>query len=122
MGKTIQDAMTSNPRTITASTTLIEAARMMRDEDTGVMPIVEGGRLMGVLTDRDIVIRALAEGMDSSSTTAGSIASKNVVTIDPQQSLDEAMRLMSEHQIRRLPVTEPWLPSHPGRRKSAGMA
>jgi CBS domain-containing protein len=102
----IRDLMTRNPRTIERSTSLAEAARLMRDEDTGVLPIVDGDRLVGVLTDRDIAIRAVGEGRDPSSTSAGDIASTTLVTIDPQQSIDEAMRLMSEHQVRRLPVTE----------------
>jgi CBS domain-containing protein len=78
----------------------------MRDQDVGSLPIVEGDRLHGVLTDRDIAIRAVAEGKDVKSTTAQEIASRQVVTIDPGQSLDEALRLMASHQIRRLPVVE----------------
>ena len=104
---TVHDAMTSNPTTITTSTPIPEAARLMRDEDTGILPIVErSSRLTAVLTDRDIVIRGIAERGDITSATAGEIASKNLVTIDPQQSLDEAARLMAEHQVRRLPVCE----------------
>ena len=91
---------------IRSSTSLADAARLMRDEDTGVLPIVDGERLIGVLTDRDITVRAVAEGRDPQSTTAGEIASTTLVTIDPQQTVAEAMRLMSEHQVRRLPVTE----------------
>src|SRR4051794_6922908 len=92
----IHDLMTRDPRTIERSTLLSDAARLMGDEDTGVLPIVEGERLIGVLTDRDITIRAVAEGRDPQSTTAGEIASTTLVTIDPQQTIDEAMRLMSE--------------------------
>ena len=103
---TVRDAMTSNPTTITTSTPIPEAARLMRDEDTGILPIVEGSRLTAVLTDRDIVIRGIAERGNITSATAGEIASTNLVTIDPQQSLDEAARLMAEHQVRRLPVCE----------------
>jgi CBS domain-containing protein len=102
----ISELMTRNPRTIERSTSLTEAARLMKSEDTGVLPIAEGDRLVGVLTDRDIAVRAVAEGRDANSTTAGDIASTTLVTIDPQQSIDEAMRLMSEHQVRRLPVCE----------------
>jgi CBS domain-containing protein len=102
---TVRDAMTSKPRTIEASTQILEAARYMRDENVGSLPIVENGKLIGILTDRDIAIRAVAEGRDGSA-TAGEIASKDVVTIDPQQSLDEAVRLMADHQVRRLPVCE----------------
>jgi CBS domain-containing protein len=106
MAKNIRDVMTSNPSTIEPSTPLHEAARLMRDQDVGSLPIVEGDRLFGMLTDRDIAIRAVAEGKDATSTTAQEIASRQVVTVDPEQSLDEALRLMASHQVRRLPVCE----------------
>ena len=102
---TIQEAMTSNPTTIESSTSAQEAARTMGSENVGSLPIVDGDRLVGVVTDRDLAIRVLAEGKDGG-TTVGEIASTDVVTIDPQQSLEEAARLMAEHQLRRLPVVE----------------
>ena len=73
----------------------------MKSEDVGSVPIVEDDRLVGMVTDRDITIRAVAEGKDLQSTTVGEIASRDVVTVDPQQSLDEAARLMAQHQVRR---------------------
>jgi CBS domain-containing protein len=106
MGQTVRDAMTNDPRSVEASTPIVEAARLMKQEDVGVIPIVEGDRLQGVITDRDIVIRIIAEGKDAQSATVGEAASQNVVTIDPQQELDEALRLMAQHQVRRLPVVE----------------
>ena len=102
----IRDVMTANPRTISTDQSATDAARVMKDEDVGVVPIVEGDRLAGVVTDRDIAIRVVAEGRDPSSTTAREIASSELVTIDPQQDLREAVRLMSDHQVRRLPVVE----------------
>ena len=102
----IRDVMTPDPATIEPSTPLVEAARLMRDQDVGPLPIVEGGRLVGMLTDRDIVVRAIADGRDPQSTTAGDVASQQLVTIDPEQDLSEALRLMAQHQVRRLPVTE----------------
>jgi CBS domain-containing protein len=105
MGKKVQDLMTKNPRTVTADATIAEAAKLMRDEDAGVVPIVEGDQLVGVITDRDIAIRAVAEGKDGQ-TKVRDIASQDLVTIDPQQDLDEALRLMAQHQVRRLPVVE----------------
>jgi CBS domain-containing protein len=105
MHKSIQDVMTSNPTTITTSTTIRDAARQMKSEDVGSLPIVDGDQLVGVITDRDIAIRLVAEGK-SPETTVGEIASKDVVCVDPQQSLEEAARLMAEHQVRRLPVCE----------------
>ena len=106
MGRTISEFMTSNPRTVEPSTTIVEAARIMRDDDVGSIPIVESDQLWGTITDRDITIRAVAESRDPERTTAGEIASRDLVTIDPQQDLDEALRLMAQHQVRRLPVVE----------------
>jgi CBS domain-containing protein len=106
MGKKIQDLMTKNPRTVTADATLAEAASIMRDEDAGVVPIVDAeNHVVGVITDRDIAVRAVAEGKDVQ-TTVRDIASQDLVTVDPQQDLDEALRLMAKHQVRRLPVVE----------------
>jgi CBS domain-containing protein len=104
--KSIDELMTSYPRTVDASTSVATAARIMRDEDVGSVPVVEGDILTGMLTDRDIVLRVVAEGKDPESTRAGDVASREIVTIDPQGSLDEAIRLMERNQIRRLPVTE----------------
>ena len=79
---------------------------MMKDENVGFAPIVEGNRLVGTVTDRDIAIKVVAEGKDPDSTRVGEIASTNLVTVDPQQELDEALRLMATNQVRRLPVVE----------------
>jgi len=106
MGKSVRDLMTTNPRTVTADTSLVEAAKAMRDEDAGIVPIVDGDSLHGVVTDRDIVVRAIAEGKDPQATKVRDVASKDVATIDPQRDLDEALRLMAQHQVRRLPVVE----------------
>jgi CBS domain-containing protein len=102
----IRDLMTSNPRRLEIGSNASEAARLMRDEDVGLIPVVEGERLVGTVTDRDIALRVVAEGKTAESTTVGEIASREVVTIDPQQDLDEALRLMARHQVRRLPVVE----------------
>jgi CBS domain-containing protein len=106
MGKHISEFMTSELCTIDADKSVAYAAKMLRDEDVGLAPIVEGDRLVGTLTDRDIAIRVVAEGRDPDSTTAREVASTELVTLDPQQDLDEALRLMAEHQVRRLPVVE----------------
>jgi CBS domain-containing protein len=104
--KKVRDVMTANPRTIEPSTPILEAARLMRDQDVGPLPIVDGGRVVGILTDRDIDHRVGAYGTDPPATTASKVASKQLVTIDPEQMLDEAARLMAQHQVRRLPVCE----------------
>ncbi len=103
--QTVQKAMTSNPTAITPDTTVQEAARLMKSEDVGALPIVEDGRLTGVVTDRDLAIRGIAEGRGAE-TTVRELASKDIVTIEAQQSLEEAARLMAEHQVRRLCVVE----------------
>jgi CBS domain-containing protein len=106
MGKSVQDVMTSNPCTIDADKPVAYAAKMMKQENVGIAPIVEGNRLVGTLTDRDIVVRVVAEGKDPQRISAREVASTAPVTVDPQQDLDEALRLMATHQVRRLPVVE----------------
>ena len=106
MAKTIRDLMTSNPSTIEPDKTVADAAKLMRDEDAGLVPIVEGQKLVGTITDRDIAIRVVAEGKDPQSTTVRDVMTSRLVTVDPDQDLDEALRLMAEHQVRRLPVVE----------------
>src|SRR5438128_7993288 len=98
--------MTENPCSIDADKSVAYAAKMMRDENVGLAPIVEGNRLVGTLTDRDIAVRVVAEGRDPEQTTVRDVASTDLVTVDPQQDLDEALRLMARHQVRRLPVVE----------------
>ena len=106
MSQIIKDVMTSDPCTIDADKSVAYAAKMMRDEDVGLAPIVEGDKLIGMLTDRDIAIRVVAEGRNPDQVTVSEVASKQVVTIDPQQDLDEALRIMAKHQVRRLAVVE----------------
>jgi CBS domain-containing protein len=98
--------MAKDPRSLESGSSVMEAARLMRDEDVGIVPIVEGEKLVATVTDRDITVRVVAEGKSPESTTVGEIASRELVTIDPQQELDEALRLMARHQVRRLPVVE----------------
>ena len=106
MAKTIREVMTSKLCSIDTDKSVAYAAKMMRDEDVGMAPIVEGDRLVGVLTDRDIAVRVVAEGRDPEQVKVTEVASRDVVTLDPQQDLDEALRLMAQHQVRRLPVVE----------------
>jgi CBS domain-containing protein len=106
MGKSVKDAMSSNPCTIDAGQTVAYAAKMMKDEDVGLAPVVEGNRLVGTLTDRDIVVRVVAQSKDPQLVKVREVASSELITVDPQQDLDEALRLMASHQVRRLPVVE----------------
>jgi len=98
--------MTPNPTSVEASTSVADAAKLMRDEDVGLLPISSGDRLEGTVTDRDIAIRVVAEGRDPQATAVREIASTDLVTVDPKQDVDEAVRLMAQHQVRRLPVVE----------------
>jgi CBS domain-containing protein len=79
---------------------------MMRDEDVGFAPIVDGDRLVGTLTDRDIAVRVVAEGRDPNETLVRDVATNNLITVDPEDDLDEAMRLMARHQVRRVAVVQ----------------
>jgi CBS domain-containing protein len=106
MGKSVRDVMSTDPCAIDAERPVAYAAKMMKDEDVGLAPIVEGDKLVGTLTDRDIAVRVVAEGRDPESTSVSDVASKNIVTVEPQQNLDEALNLMAQHQVRRLPVVD----------------
>ena len=106
MTRHVRDAMTPTVRTASPSQSVAEAARVMANEDVGSIPVVEDDRLIGILTDRDIVVRAVAEGRDPQTVMVDEIASRELVTVEPDQSLDEALKLMAQHQVRRLPVVE----------------
>jgi CBS domain-containing protein len=106
MGKSIRDVMTPSPQTVQASSPAVEAAKLMKETDAGMIPVLEDGRLLGTVTDRDIVLRVVAEGKDPQATTVGEIASTEPVTVEPERDLDEALKLMARHQVRRLPVVE----------------
>ena len=106
MAKSVKQLMTKDPCSIDVDKSVTYAAKMMRDENVGLAPIVEGDRLVGTVTDRDIAIRVVAEGKNPESTMVREIASTRLVTVDPQEDLDDALRLMAKHQVRRLPVVE----------------
>jgi CBS domain-containing protein len=102
----VREVMTTDPRCVAPQDTIRTAARIMRDEDTGVVPVVESdNRPVGVITDRDIVVRAIAEGLGLDA-TVNQIASAEVVSVSPDASVGEAAQMMAELQIRRLPVVE----------------
>jgi CBS domain-containing protein len=101
----IRDVMTPNPKTVSPDDTIQAAARIMQSEDTGAVPVVSNGRVLAVVTDRDIVVRVVAEGA-STTDQVRTIATQDVICVSPEMSTREASELMSEHQIRRLPVVE----------------
>jgi CBS domain-containing protein len=106
MAESVRDAMTENPRSIGASASVVEAARLMREADIGSLPITDGEQLVGVITDRDITTRVVAEAADLKTTSVGEVYSRDLISVEPDNDLDEALRLMARHQVRRLPVVE----------------
>ena len=102
----LRDVMTPNPVTVGPSATLQEAARIMRDEDTGVVPIVENGRPVGVVTDRDIVVRAVVDGAEGARRSVRDVASSDLITVPPDMTTEQAAELMAERQVRRVLVCE----------------
>ena len=104
--KKVRQAMSRDPRSVGESTSVQEAARLMKEQDVGSLPVVEDERLVGIVTDRDIVIRGVAVRSDVSSLSVMDVASHEVTTVAPDQELDEALRLMAQEQVRRLPVVD----------------
>jgi CBS domain-containing protein len=105
-GTKVREVMADQPRCVTPETPVSEAARLMKSEDVGSLPILEGERVTGVVTDRDIVIRAVAEEKDPRGMPVRDIASRDLVTIDQDQDLSEALKLMASYQVRRIPVVD----------------
>lgn len=104
---TAREIMTPDARCVQEGQTLVEAAKMMRDLDVGSLPICgDDNRLKGMLTDRDIVVRCLAEGGDPATATARELAQGEVVTIGADASVEEALSVMKQHKVRRLPVID----------------
>ena len=98
--------MTRRPQALPLDATLYEAARIMRDEGIGDVLVTLGGRLCGMVTDRDIVVRGIAERRDATHTPLGEVCSADLVTIGPDEDVDTAARLMREQAVRRLPVVD----------------
>ena len=106
MARTVREVMTHDLRTVGSDDTLEAAAREMRDGDVGPVLITDGNDIKGILTDRDIVVRAIAEGRDPSTTRVSDIATSGVIGVEADQPIDAAAELMRENDIRRLAVTE----------------
>ena len=107
MGKTARDIMTPDAECVQESASILDAAKKLADLDVGAMPICgDDDRLKGIITDRDIVVKVLAEGKDPGSTKVSEIGGGKPVTIGADDSIEEALRTMSEHKVRRLPVID----------------
>ena len=102
----VRDVMTARPRCAAPDTPLSQVAELMEAEDIGAIPVVDGDQLAGMITDRDIVVRAIAKGKDPRGMPAREISSGEVVTVGPDHDLSEALHLMAQHQVRRLPVVD----------------
>jgi CBS domain-containing protein len=103
----LRDVMTQNPCTIPKSAMLADAARAMRDKNIGGVVVTDDdGKLCGFVTDRDIVVRAVAQGQDPTKTTLESVCSKQIQSLSPNDSVDEAIKLMASKAVRRVPIIE----------------
>ena len=106
MGTKVQDVMSTRPRCVSPDTPVSEAAELMESEDVGALPVLEGDELAGMITDRDIVIRAVARGKDPRGMPVREVSSRDVVAVRGDEDLSEALKLMASHQVRRLPVVD----------------
>jgi CBS domain-containing protein len=106
MDQSVRDVMTPNPCAISPSASVLDAAQLMRGNDIGDVVVLKEKRLFGILTDRDIVVRALAAKSDPETTPVSEICSRELTTIEPTASVEEAVRFMREKAIRRLPVVD----------------
>jgi CBS domain-containing protein len=106
MAQSIREVMTDSPEIVSGDTTVTDAAKLMRDKDFGGVLCGDGEEIKGFLTDRDIVVRIVAEGKDPDSVTVGEIATTELHTLSPDDSVEDAIELVREHDIRRVPVVE----------------
>jgi CBS domain-containing protein len=106
MGTKVREVMTDRPRCVTLETPISEAAQLMESEDIGSLPILEGEQLAGMITDRDIVIRAVAKGKDPRGMPVREVASRELVTVYADDDLASALKKMASEQVRRLPVVD----------------
>jgi CBS domain-containing protein len=106
MAQYLREIMTQRPVTVQATDTVAAAARSMRDGNIGDVVVVDNDQIQGILTDRDIVVRALAEGRDPGRTTVGEICSRELTTLSPNDAIGDAEKVMRDRAIRRLPVVE----------------
>ena len=106
MGTSISDVMTKDPATLDVMSTAADAALMMRERGIGDVLVTDGDQLRGIVTDRDIVVRAVAENRNPVAVTVGEICSDDVTTLSPNDSISDAVKLMSDRALRRLPIVD----------------
>jgi CBS domain-containing protein len=100
----VRDVMTPDPQCVSEKDSIIDAARIMQSSDTGVVPVVDGKKIVGMITDRDIVVRLIAEGKDVGKARVNEAMTKSVRKVDEDSPISEVVELMSNAQIRRVPV------------------
>jgi CBS domain-containing protein len=106
MAQSIREVMTESPELVTGDTSVCDAAKLMRDKDFGGVLCCEGEEVKGFLTDRDITVRVVAEGKDPNTTTVGEVATTDLHTLSPDDTVEDAIALVREHHVRRVPVVE----------------
>ena len=106
MAQSLNEVMTHDPQTVDTTATLAETAKLMRDNDTGAIIVTDGGEVRGIVTDRDITIRAVADGQDPNGTQVSQVFTENPTTLTPDQTVDDAIRVVREQDIRRVPVVQ----------------
>jgi CBS domain-containing protein len=106
MGTKVREVMTDRPRCVTMETPISEVAQLMESEDIGSLPVLEGDQLAGMITDRDIVVRAIAQGKDPRGMPVREVASRELVTVNADDDLSNALEKMASQQVRRLPVVD----------------
>lgn len=102
----VNEFMSKNVVSVAPDTSIIEIARLMKDNNIGSLPVVKENKVIGIVTDRDIVLRDIAEGKDIKKVTAKDVMTTGVTTATPEMDIHEAAKIMSEKQVRRLPVVE----------------
>ena len=106
MGTKVHEVMSDSPRCVTPDTPISEAAGLMESEDIGSLPVLDGEQLAGMVTDRDIVVRAIPKGKDPRGMPVREVASRELVTVHADDDLSDALKLMASRQVRRLPVVD----------------
>jgi CBS domain-containing protein len=100
----VRDVMTKNPKCVTEKDSVRDVARIMKDQDTGVVPVVDGKKIIGMITDRDIVVRLVAEGKDCANARISEVMTKSVQKVQEDATVNEVLTMMTSSEIRRVPV------------------
>ena len=100
----VRDVMTPNPQTVTQKDSIADVARIMKDQDTGIVPVVDGRKIIGMITDRDIVVRGIAEGKDIANASVSDVMTRQVRSVQEDTPINDVLQMMSSSEIRRVPV------------------